>query len=211
LAGFVPEEEIPIKFTGLRPGEKLYEELVGMHEAAGPSKIEKIHRVTSRRAPDPDFFTRLETIEAQAAEGDVAAVRASLKRLLPEYMNPAEVEATQAPVTAEEPAATDPAEETEISQMEGDALYQYCPSCINARVHRSRARNLMERVRRGMTSERLFRCESCGWRGWLMPLVSIEGEPVTDFDAPNLSTLDKAVDSSPVPAQRRPFSPRNLQ
>ena len=210
LAGFVPDEEIPIEFIGLRPGEKLYEELVGMHEIAGPSKIDKIHRVSSRRAPDAEFFTQLEAIEKQAAAGDTAAVRASLKRLIPEYWNPAEVEATQSADATEGAGGADAAEESEIAQVEGDALYQYCPSCISAKVHRSHARNVVERVRRSMTPERLFRCDACGWRGWLMPLVSIEGEPVERVESPDLETIDKAVAAS-TPAARRVFSPRNLQ
>ena len=127
LAGYVPEEEIPIEFIGLRPGEKLFEELVGMNETAGPSKIDKIHRVSSRMKPDPDFFTQLETIETQAAEGNVEAVRASLKRLIPGYMNPADVTATQELSTAEEEVGADAAEEDEIAQVEGDALYQVLP------------------------------------------------------------------------------------
>lgn len=210
LSGFVPDEDIPIVFTGLRPGEKLYEELVGINEVAGPSRIEKIHRVTSRVQPDPDFFTALEAIEKQAAEGDVAGVRASLKQLIPEYTNPQETQALQAAVIAEEPVDADAGEDAEMPGSEGEPLYQFCPSCISTRVHRSRSRNLVERVRRNLSAERLFRCDGCGWRGWLIPLVSVEGEPLQPVESPDLQTLDQAVDSS-APVSRRAFSPRDLQ
>jgi hypothetical protein len=211
LAGFVPEEEIPITFTGLRPGEKLYEELVGIHETAGRSGIDKIHRVTSRVAPDPGFFTALERIERLAANGDVAGVRASLKVLIPEYVNPADAPATHGPVMSEEPLVeAEVAEEAEIAAFGGEPLYQYCPSCVTARVHRSRARNFVERMRRHRSAERLFRCDSCGWRGWLIPLVSIDSESLQSGTAPDLEHIDNAV-VSPPPDPRRAFSPRDLQ
>ena len=42
LAGYTPEVDIPIVFTGLRPGEKLYEELLNQKETTLPTTNEKI-------------------------------------------------------------------------------------------------------------------------------------------------------------------------
>lgn len=55
----------------------------------------------------------------------------------------------------------------------GDAAghdWQPCPSCRGWRVHRSKARTFYERFRKSRTDRRLYRCEECGWRGWLIPL-----------------------------------------
>jgi FlaA1/EpsC-like NDP-sugar epimerase len=202
LSGFVPEEEIPITFIGLRPGEKLYEELVGINETAGPSAVEKVMRVTSLTPPDPEFFTRLEGIERQATEGNVDAVLNSLKELIPEYCNPALSEAVSAVTPAPEPVRISRA-------AKEDSVYQFCPECKTARVRRSRGRSLLERFKREFTSERLFRCDECGWRGWLAPLVFADGDPIEQVEGPDFKSLDRAVETTQ--GQARPtFSPRQL-
>ena len=70
LSGFVPERGHPIEFVGLRPGEKLYEELVGLDEDVGPSSVEKILRVTSRTPPRGGFRCIGWAVERAAAEGN---------------------------------------------------------------------------------------------------------------------------------------------
>jgi FlaA1/EpsC-like NDP-sugar epimerase len=86
LSGFVPGEEIPIVFTGLRPGEKLYEELVGISETTEPSEVALIRKVRPARLPD---LARLEQqvarLENLALQGETEAVVELLAQIVPTF------------------------------------------------------------------------------------------------------------------------------
>jgi FlaA1/EpsC-like NDP-sugar epimerase len=70
LAGFTPDGEIPISFIGLRPGEKLHEELVGVDETLEPTGVEKILQVGSLRPLRPvSLSKKLLELERLAIEG----------------------------------------------------------------------------------------------------------------------------------------------
>jgi len=95
LAGFVPEEELPITFTGLRPGEKLYEELVGTDEAVEPCGEMKINRICPQWQPDLERLTTdLRELEWLAEQGRTKAIIALLREIVPTFRLPeAEVKA----------------------------------------------------------------------------------------------------------------------
>jgi predicted RNA-binding Zn-ribbon protein involved in translation (DUF1610 family) len=58
-----------------------------------------------------------------------------------------------------------------------------CPNCYSKRVHRSRTRSGLERLRRRLTGKAPFRCPECGWRGWAFDFGS-PGEAVSAGRAP---------------------------
>jgi predicted RNA-binding Zn-ribbon protein involved in translation (DUF1610 family) len=45
-------------------------------------------------------------------------------------------------------------------------IVRKCPKCGSPRIHRSRSRSLLERIRKSFTEKRPHRCHACGWRGW---------------------------------------------
>jgi FlaA1/EpsC-like NDP-sugar epimerase len=86
LSGYRPYEDIDVRFTGLRPGEKLSEELRADGERLGETDHPGL-RVLLNGAPPSwaDLEHPLRELERAAGRGDAAAVRALLKRLVPEY------------------------------------------------------------------------------------------------------------------------------
>ena len=86
LSGFVPEQEIPISFIGLRPGEKLIEELVGSGEALEPSIVDKILKVQALERLNTERFTEdVSTLMHLATAGQAPGVIAQLRRIVPTF------------------------------------------------------------------------------------------------------------------------------
>jgi FlaA1/EpsC-like NDP-sugar epimerase len=69
LAGLVPDVDIKIEFVGLRPGEKLFEELVGPDELAEPSGVDNVLCVRQGCATAPHLPMSIEVIEHAALHG----------------------------------------------------------------------------------------------------------------------------------------------
>jgi FlaA1/EpsC-like NDP-sugar epimerase len=79
------ERELEIRFTGLRPGEKLNESLFSSGERRTPTSHPRIW-ATQPPPPGPDFLARLVVLYAAAAQNRSRQVRRHLARLLPEYL-----------------------------------------------------------------------------------------------------------------------------
>jgi FlaA1/EpsC-like NDP-sugar epimerase len=98
LSGLEEGTDIEILETGIRPGEKLYEELFFDAEHATPTRHPKVLRARNARLPLDDGSMDLDEIIALARRNAPAAeLRAAIKQLVPEYTG-AEPEARM-PVT----------------------------------------------------------------------------------------------------------------
>ncbi len=76
--------EIMIRFTGLRPGEKLYEELL-IEADAVPTRHQRVHKAREAFVPWSELQPLLVSIETACRSNDVPALIALLHRAVPEY------------------------------------------------------------------------------------------------------------------------------
>jgi FlaA1/EpsC-like NDP-sugar epimerase len=97
LSGADPDR-IAVVFTGLRPGEKLYEELLSTEEATKPTPHPKL-RIAQAREANHDAVGQMVTWCESDRAADDAEVRARLKSWIPEYMPPAGVPVKPLPTT----------------------------------------------------------------------------------------------------------------
>lgn len=85
LAGFVPDKDIKIVFTGLRPGEKLYEEILSTSENTIPTSHELIKVARVRQYDYNDINTVFEQIKILANDVNIPDLVKLMKQTVPEF------------------------------------------------------------------------------------------------------------------------------
>ena len=85
LSGLQPHEDIEIVYTGLRPGEKLYEELLLADEGVLSTSHDKICIAQSVTPIHAELVSLIDNLVAAAKALDLPAIRESLQLLVPEY------------------------------------------------------------------------------------------------------------------------------
>lgn len=85
LAGFEPDKDIKIVYTGLRPGEKLYEELLSSKENTIPTGHKKISVAKVREYVLEGVLKDLELLNVQVANMDKTNTVRQMKAIVPEF------------------------------------------------------------------------------------------------------------------------------
>lgn len=91
LSGFEPHKDIAIEVTGLRPGEKLYEELLMSEEGLTETKHKKIFIGKPGEFEIGDVRDKIDELLKVAVCGNEMALRERLKQFVPTYREPEEV------------------------------------------------------------------------------------------------------------------------
>ena len=90
LSGYTPYDDIQIQFTGLRPGEKLYEELLMDEEGMKDTENKMIHIGKPIEINEDKFISQLEELK-KVTEQEPENIRKIIKEIVPTY-NPQEQE-----------------------------------------------------------------------------------------------------------------------
>jgi FlaA1/EpsC-like NDP-sugar epimerase len=85
LSGLKPDEDIKIEFTGMRPGEKLYEELSTLLEDTVPTDHEKIRIFVSDGMPERDVQGWLDSLHEICETRDTGRLVVALKEIVQDY------------------------------------------------------------------------------------------------------------------------------
>jgi len=100
LSGLTPGKDIEIAFTGVRPGEKLYEELFGEEEERIPTAHKKILLThTASNLSEQELAEGIGLVLQAARQDDVATLFVTLRRLIPSFCPAEELIAHLAPAS----------------------------------------------------------------------------------------------------------------
>ncbi|MCF8061772.1 MAG: polysaccharide biosynthesis protein [Deltaproteobacteria bacterium] len=85
LSGFEPDVDIPVEYIGLRPGEKLYEELITEGEGIVPTRHEKILVLKTHACDGNRLQSLIQDLVPLAQGQEGGAIKEKLKEIVPEY------------------------------------------------------------------------------------------------------------------------------
>jgi FlaA1/EpsC-like NDP-sugar epimerase len=111
LSGFVPDRDIEIEFIGLRPGEKLYEELSHVGENLRPTTHPKIMRFVAEPLPFSFIRTAMDEFVRSITTAEPWHVKNMLQALIPEY-SPADCAPPPQPRSRTETSSSQTQEQT---------------------------------------------------------------------------------------------------
>jgi FlaA1/EpsC-like NDP-sugar epimerase len=101
LAGLQPYKDIDIVFTGLRPGEKLYEELLNDNELTLPTHNDKIKKAKVRFYEYTEISPKIDTLISQVSKNDEMQLVKLMKTLVPEFFSNMSIFSTLDPIKEE--------------------------------------------------------------------------------------------------------------
>lgn len=87
LAGFTPDDDIKIEYTGLRPGEKLYEEVLANTENTMPTNHSRIRIAKVREYDYEEAKSMADTLEHLSRIVDVPSMVRLMKQIVPEFIS----------------------------------------------------------------------------------------------------------------------------
>ena len=85
LSGFVPHEDIKIEYVGLRPGEKLYEELLLEEEGIRKTKSKKIYIGNPIELDEEIFEQDIEKLREISYRGNYSEIEKMLMKIVPTF------------------------------------------------------------------------------------------------------------------------------
>ncbi len=87
LAGFIPDKDIMVEYSGLRPGEKLYEEVLSNHENTLPTNHSRIRIAKVREYDYADAQSGVEELTRLSREVEIDQMVKLMKQIVPEFIS----------------------------------------------------------------------------------------------------------------------------